>query len=569
MREPNHRRFSAPHFLSEADSLDDRPAAQGQRILGPADITLEAPRGNTASCPAPCRVHLVEGSDSQLSGEVQDLLRSRLRSASLLTFVGFAVFLVWHIFQLDLELTLAIPTFIGHIVATLAVGAIGFSLCSAQPFTIRQLRWMELAMCGVPAAFLMLVQYARATHYIDANDMHPGVVAAWLLSIYTYAIFIPNTWKRAAVVVGIMAALPLATTVLGIALHNNTFIFLRDNPGTVVEMVLVMAVAAASAVFGVYTINSLQAQAYQARQLGQYKLKKLIGAGGMGEVYLAEHQLMKRPCAIKVIRPEKAGDPKVLARFEREVQATAKLSHWNSIDIFDYGRAEDGTFYYVMEYLPGMNLAEIVKRFGPMPAARVIHLVRQACDALQEAHDLGLLHRDLKPANLFAAVRGGFYDVTKLLDFGLAKPLSDLETAQLTADGTITGSPLYMSPEQAIGDREADPRSDIYSLGGVLYFLLTGHPPFEDEKPLKVLFQHAHEPPKPLSQWSEEIPMDLEGVVMRCLAKNPSDRYQSASELAAALEECEHHGVWTRDDARRWWMERDSFTEQTKEMAVS
>ena len=238
-----------------------------------------------------------------------------------------------------------------------------------------------------------------------------------------------------------------------------------------------VALAAVSAVLGVHTINSLRDEALRARQLGQYKLKRLIGSGGMGDVYLAEHLLMKRPCAIKVIRPEKAGDPKVLARFEREVQATAKLSHWNSVDIFDYGRAADGTFYYVMEFLPGMNLSELVRRYGPMPASRAIHLVRQACNALAEAHDLGLVHRDIKPANIFAAIRGGRYDVAKLLDFGLAKPLMNVEAAQLTQEGAITGSPLYMSPEQAIGDREPDARSDIYAVGAVLYFLVAGRPP--------------------------------------------------------------------------------------------
>ncbi len=578
MKERNTRRFPPAHLFAETDSLDDSldASAAARKLpasLGPADITMEAPSDpsadRTVSHHTPCKVHLVEGSNSELSGEVQDLLRSRLRSASLLTFVAFAVFLVWHIFQLDLRLPFSLPTFIVHIVVTVAVGGIGFSLCASCPISTSKLRWMELGMCGLPAAFFMLMQYARASYYVDNKDMHPGVVTAWLLSIYTYAIFIPNTWKRAAVVIGIIASLPIATTILAIFLQTNTYIFFRDNPGTMVEMVLVMSVAAAGAVFGVYTINSLQTQAYQAKQLGQYRLKKLLGSGGMGEVYLAEHQLMKRPCAIKVIRPEKAGDPKVLARFEREVQATAKLSHWNSIDIFDYGRAEDGTFYYVMEYLPGMNLGEIVKRFGPMPAPRAIHLVRQACDALQEAHELGLLHRDLKPANLFAAVRGGYYDVAKLLDFGLAKPLSDLDTAQLTADGTITGSPLYMSPEQAAGDKEPDPRSDIYSLGGVLYYLLSGHAPFEDEKPLKVLISHAHDPVPPLSQYREDIPLDLEAIVMRCLAKAPEERFQSAAELGSALEDCEHHGTWSREHARSWWMDKDGATAQANEMAVS
>jgi serine/threonine protein kinase len=201
--------------------------------------------------------------------------------------------------------------------------------------------------------------------------------------------------------------------------------------------------------------------AIKAKELGQYKLKRLLGSGGMGEVYLAEHLLMKRPCAIKMIKPEKAGDPRVLARFEREVRATAKLSHWNNIDIFDYGRAADGTFYYVMEFLPGMNLGDLVRRFGPLAPERVIHLMRQTCDALAEAHGAGLIHRDIKPANIFAAERGGHKDIAKLLDFGLVKPITNIDQGSLTQEGALTGSPLYMSPEQATGDADPDARSDI------------------------------------------------------------------------------------------------------------
>src|SRR5688500_12386143 len=270
---------------------------------------------------------------------------------------------------------------------------------------------------------------------------------------------------------------------------------------------------------------------------------------------------MNRPSAIKVIRPEKAGDPQVLARFEREVQATAKLSHWNSVDIFDYGRADDGTFYYVMEFLPGMNLAELVRRYGAMPAPRAIHLIRQACDALQEAHDVGLIHRDIKPANIFAAVRGGLHDVAKLLDFGLAKPLSNLDVEQITQEGTITGSPLYMSPEQAIGDREPDARSDIYAMGSVLYFLLTGRPPFEDEKPMRVLIAHAHDAPPPPTQVNPDVPDDVDLVVMRCLQKSAADRFQSAADLAAAIDHCDDYGRWTPDTAREWWRQQGARRE--------
>jgi serine/threonine-protein kinase len=275
--------------------------------------------------------------------------------------------------------------------------------------------------------------------------------------------------------------------------------------------------------------------------------------GGMGEVYLAEHRLLKRPCVVKLIRPDKAGNPTNLARFQREVRATAKLSHWNTVEIFDYGCTADGTFFYVMEYLPGMSLAEIVERFGPMPPERVIYLLRQTCDALSEAHAAGLIHRDIKPANIFAAQRGGVYDVAKLLDFGLVKPVIEDQPIHLTADGSIAGSPLFMSPEQALGDAKPDARSDIYSLGAVGYYLLTGRPPFESDKPIKVLFAHAHEPVLPPTKLLPGIPADLEQVILRCLAKKPAERFQSAAVLRDALTACERADRWNRASAAAWW----------------
>ena len=256
----------------------------------------------------------------------------------------------------------------------------------------------------------------------------------------------------------------------------------------------------------------------------------------------------------------------MLARFEREVQATAKLSHWNTIDIYDYGIADDGTFYYVMEFLPGLSLDRLVEQNGPLPAERVVHLLRQVCAALREAHEAGLIHRDIKPGNIFAAERGGVQDVAKLLDFGLAKPMMNVDSLDLTQDGGITGSPLYMSPEQVIGDTPPDERSDIYALGCVAYYLLTGRPPFERDQAIKVLLAHANAPVTPPRELVADIPADLEDVVLRCLAKAPEDRWQDAASLADALAACDSADRWSREEAARWW--RDHATGELAEPVV-
>jgi serine/threonine protein kinase len=314
-----------------------------------------------------------------------------------------------------------------------------------------------------------------------------------------------------------------------------------------------MALSSMTGIVGVYSINALRREAFVAKQLGQYRLKKLLGAGGMGEVYLAEHQMMKRPCAVKVIRPEKAGDPQVLARFEREVRATAKLSHWNSVDIYDYGRTDDGTFYYVMEFLPGHNLGELVADHGALPPARIIYLMKQVCDALNEAHLHGLVHRDIKPANIYCAYRGGIFDVAKVLDFGLAKPLTDATDAALTQEGSITGSPLYMAPEQATSSDAVDARSDVYALGAVLYFMATGRPPFQYSSPLKVMIAHASEDPELPRLLNPAIPHELEEIILRAMEKRPDDRFQSVADLRSALDAVPLDDDWSAAHAADWW----------------
>jgi len=496
------------------------------------------------------QVDLVEGTGPELTAEIQALLRRRLRLAGLILAAGFAVFLIPHFFRANFQSARDANFFVLHVATTLIIAIVATSLCHRQRFSLWWLRSSESVIFGLSTAFFLGMQYLVTLRCCE-QGIFQAPAGPWLVLIFTYALFIPNTLRRAAMVIGLMAAAPIS--LLAIMLWTDPTLFSMVTVSDLAGFPLMILLAAGSSVFGVDTIGSLRREVFQARQLGQYRLRHRIGAGGMGEVYLAEHQLLKRPCVIKLIRPERAGDPRVLHRFQREVRATAKLSHWNTVEIFDYGSTKDGTFYYVMAYLPGMSLKELVERFGPLPPARVIYLLRQACDALAEAHAAGLVHRDIKPANIFAARQGGIYDVAKLLDFGLVKRLTDEQPAHLTAEGAITGSPLFMSPEQVLGENRIDGRSDIYSLGTVGYYLLTGRPPFDGEKTIKVMFAHAHQPVIPPSTYKSDIPADLEQVLLRCLAKSPGDRYQDVIGLEAALAQCEATGGWGRREAADWW----------------
>jgi tRNA A-37 threonylcarbamoyl transferase component Bud32 len=538
--------------------------------FSPLEATLDASLLNDPHVPAdiseasgdPKRMAMVRGSTPHFSGETHGLLRSRLRAAALAIFVGSGLFLLAGLFtggqaaaKLDPAIVQSLSfLFWVHVAQVTLVGASSVVLMYMCPQCMVKMRTIEGIVFGSTAIYFLLLSHAELVWLATLHGAPARISGMWLFLIFTYAIFIPNTWFRAVQVIGGIAALPIGLIVWLDLTHQHVY-----NAMTMKFMgfeVLTILTGAGIAVFGTHVINALRTKAFEAQQLGQYKLRQLIGRGGMGEVYLAEHQLLKRDCAIKLIRPEQAGDPKALARFEREVRATAKLSHWNSVEVFDYGRTEDGTFYYAMEYLPGMSVADLVDKHGPLPASRAIYLLRQTCDALAEAHALGLIHRDIKPANIFSAQRGGVYDVAKLLDFGLAKPLvrsTNADESQLTQEGAITGSPLYMSPEQAVGETEPDSRSDIYSLGAVAYFMLTGRPPFVDDKPLKILFAHARDPVTPPSELRAEVPSDLEAVILRCLEKRPGDRYQSVSALEEALGECESADGWNRLDANAWW----------------
>jgi serine/threonine-protein kinase len=318
-----------------------------------------------------------------------------------------------------------------------------------------------------------------------------------------------------------------------------------------------MAVSVALAVYGSHRIDILRREVAAARRLGQYVLGERLGAGGMGEVYRAEHVLLKQPCAVKLIRPDQAGDPATLRRFEREVRATARLKHWNTVQVYDYGTTADGTFYYAMEYLPGLTLDELVKGNDPLPAGRAVYLLRQACAALREAHALGLVHRDLKPANLMVCERGGAFDVVKVLDFGLVKDVGlGGGGTTLTREGTIAGTPAYMSPEQASGGGRLDARTDVYSLGAVAYFLLTGRAPFPRDTALQMILAHLQEPVRRPTELRPEVPAGLEAVVLRCLEKDPAKRFPDVGSLEAALAACGCAAEWGEAAAAHWWQYR-------------
>ncbi len=292
-----------------------------------------------------------------------------------------------------------------------------------------------------------------------------------------------------------------------------------------------------------------------AKQLGQYTLDEMIGAGGMGVVYRAHHTMLRRPTAVKLLNHEKTTDT-ALKRFEREVQITSQLNHPNTISIYDFGRTPEGVFYYAMEYLDGIDLEELVERYGPQPERRIVHILKQICGSLSEAHDLGLIHRDIKPANVILNKRGGLCDFVKVLDFGLVKAVDADKEAALTAANCITGTPHYMSPESIDRPDLVDSRSDLYAVGAVGYFLLTATPVFQGRSVIELLKLQATALPQPPSQrLRKSVSPDLELLLLKCLGKSAEDRPASARELSDLLDRCEVAEVWSMADAEIWWNE--------------
>jgi serine/threonine-protein kinase len=332
-------------------------------------------------------------------------------------------------------------------------------------------------------------------------------------------------------------------------------------PGTMLLIAFPNFVCALLAYTASRVVYGLGREVGRARRLGSYHLTERLGAGGMGEVWRAEHRLLARPAAIKLIRAGTLGADgdsrrQMLKRFEREAQATAALSSPHTVQLHDFGIADDGTFYYVMELLHGLDADQLVRRFGPLPPARAVHVLSQVCESLAEAHHAGLVHRDIKPANVYLCRRGLVHDFVKVLDFGLVKAAgaAGRDETMLTGPNAAAGTPAFMAPELALGTAEVDGRADIYAVGCLAYWLLTGKLVFEQGNAMQVALAHVHTEPEPPSRRSgQHIPVALEVVVMACLAKDREQRPRSAEELGRLLDAAAVPEPWDRDDAARWW----------------
>ena len=456
-------------------------------------------------------------------------------------------------------------TNVWHFVAAWVMGAL-WIVARARPWSVRMLGALDAA--ALPLGGMALALMAAQP---DDEQLMAGVLAL-TVTMMARAILVPSTATRTFFLSWIAAAPLLVVSIIyhpqpqaGPLAPGGRV----DQPGApdveighAVSTFLWLVIATTLSTVASRTIYGLRQQVKDACEIGQYTLEEKIGSGGMGEVWRARHRMLIRPAAVKLIRPQELGsmpgrDPDLLLRrFEREARATAGLKSPHTVQLYDFGVTDDGTLYYVMELLDGLDLDTLIDRFGPVPAERAIHLLQQVCASLEDAHQNGLVHRDIKPANVVISRFGSAWDFVKVLDFGLVKlegARQNDESVRLTAAGSASGTPAFMAPEVAL-EQATDHRVDIYSVGCLAYWLVTGKLVFEGSAAMKVMFAHAHTPPTPPSARSElPIPPALEALILECLEKDPKQRPPSAAVLQSRLHEIPVATAWTRERAERWW----------------
>jgi serine/threonine-protein kinase len=502
------------------------------------------------------------GSSSSLPPDLLEQVRGRLRFLALFIIIGTAIDPIVYF-------------------ATWAVSALSGSPPPQQFLQRLGFQWVSLGTIAVSAGLRWAARSPRvSTDRLVSLGLAYEIAICFMVALTTY-------WEEYAVgrglpsltwVTGVVILFPLILPIpprrmvvgaVAAAGMSPLALWLLDSLGKVetepnnyVQAIISPAIAVACAYFGARVIYGLGRELASARELGSYRLEEKLGAGGMGEVWRARHRMLARPAAIKLIRNPVQGDiragvsQEAVRRFEREAQATASLCSPHTVSVFDFGVAQDGAFYYVMELLDGLDANTMIRRFGPVPAERAVYLLRQVCHSLSEAESRGLVHRDIKPANIFVCRYGEDFDFVKVLDFGLVKALSvpsDSGSA-LTMENVLQGTPAFIAPEQALGHADLDGRVDIYATGCVAYWLLTGRLVFDAATPTGLLVHHANTPASPPSSRTEmPIPADLDRLVLSCLEKDPGRRPQSARELSRRLAESVDINRWTEEHARSWW----------------
>jgi eukaryotic-like serine/threonine-protein kinase len=522
----------------------------------PDRITL-LPRG----APADSR----PGSLASLPPDLQEQVRARVRLLALFLAIGFAIDPVLYFANYGVALlaSVRLPAEFYHRLP-FQWGNLGGAAASAMLWMVTRRRSIapaRLLTLGLvyEVGICFVIAFGTIWEYYVVTGRVP--LMTWVNAVVImFPVLLPGPPRRMLVAAaGAAAMIPFSLAVL--ARMGAVQVTLDDYSDAVIQGAFCVALA----YMGARVVYGLGREVARARELGSYRLVGKLGEGGMGEVWRAEHRMLARPAAIKLIRGAagRTNGAEVLdearRRFEREAQAIASLRSPHTVELFDFGVAQDGTFYYAMELLEGLDADTLVRRFGPVEPERAIYLLRQVCRSLAEAEAFGLVHRDIKPANIFLCRYGIEHDFVKVLDFGLVKSLDGRAARPepgpaLTADAVIQGTPAFMAPEQALGGPTLDIRADIYATGCVAYWLLTSQYVFTADTPMGVLMHHAHTPPiPPSSRTARPIPEALDRLVVQCLAKDPAERPQSATELLHRLDRIALPNPWSEDRAREWW----------------
>jgi serine/threonine-protein kinase len=450
------------------------------------------------------------------------------------------------------------PSFWAHAVSWVPVAGV-WLICRSHPLQTRTIEVVE----GVGLVLTSIALVTMGANLPAAAGAATTTAYSLSFGLIARAIFVPSTarhtaWLGLAIGIPLVVAVYLNFLTVDLAVWNSHGFFRTiEERHTLarsqsIQIGFAWGLTTLLAAWATRVIYGLRQDVRNAQKLGQYIVEEKLGEGGMGTVYRAQHGLLKRPTAIKLLSPDRNA-PDDIDRFRREVQMTAKLQHPNTVTIYDYGCTEEGTFYYAMELLEGVTLLEMVEAEGQLPESRVIHIMRQCAMALHEAHAIGLVHRDIKPNNIMMTQQGGAHDVTKVLDFGLVKSVDSKVDTTKTWSEAIIGTPRFMSPEQILDPPSVDARSDLYALGAVGYYLLAGRFVFEGTNPIEICAQHLSAIPEPPSSVAQcDVDPDLERIIMQCLEKKRDARPSSGAEIAEQL-----RGLsidrWSQQQAARWW----------------